>query len=373
MKIATAQLHMAATHAAHEHSSVQVTLENTADPTQAISRQVSNLNSLSRANSSSVVQLSQQGRDAVLANDLSSPAVATDSDASEALPDDEKLKADLRYQLVKSLFEQITGTSFEESSIQIKLDVSSGAPQIATDAANPAAAHAAQHANPPAAPSTPQIHEKRTETYTESEETNFKARGNLTTSDGRKIDFTVDLTLQRNYSEENTRHLINGKPVDPLVINLDGQQVALNEASVSFDLNGDGQTEQVHFVNQGSAFLALDKNGDGLINDGKELFGPQSGDGFSDLAAYDNDRNQVIDENDAVFSQLRLYNKDHEGNDRLSSLQEQGIGAIFLQNTATPFALKDQQNQLQGQVRSSGVFLYESGKAGVVQQVDLVV
>ncbi len=354
MKIESTQLQLAATHAAHEHTSVQLTQDKEASP--AASQRISNQSSFSTTSVSSVVQLSQQGLDAAQVADL----YAIEAEG-EPIPEDEKLKADLRYQLVKSLFEQITGTRFTESNFQLQLDV---APTAAPASAAPEQA---------APPSAPQIHQTRTETHTESEQTNFKAKGSVTTVDGRKIDFSLDLTMQRSHSEQNSRHLINGKVVDPLVINLDGQQVALREGSVSFDLNGDGQTEQVHFVNQGSAFLALDKNGDGSINSGKELFGPNSGDGFQDLAAFDDDRNQVIDENDAVFSQLRLFNKDSDGNDQLTSLAESGIGAIFLQNTATPFALKDQQNQLQAQVRSSGVFLYESGKAGAVQQVDLVV
>lgn len=348
MKIESSQLQLAATHAAREHTSVQVVLDSPARPAPT---------------SSTVVQLSK--REAVLATDLSSlPVTTTSSPASEPVEDDEKLKADLRYQLVKSLFEQITGTRFAESDFELKFELDSGSVPVATA---PASAEPAQ------APSAPQIRQTRTETHTETEQTNFKAKGSVLTADGRKIDFAVDLTLQRSFSQQNTRQLVNGKPIDPLVINLDGQQLALSEGSVSFDLNGDGQTEQVHFVNQGSAFLALDKNADGQINNGTELFGPQSGDGFQDLAAYDEDQNQFIDENDTVFSQLRLYNKDGDGVDQLTTLLERGIGAISLHNTATPFALKDQQNQLQGQVRSSGVFLYENGKVGTVHQVDLVV
>jgi hypothetical protein len=365
MKIESSQLQLAATHTAQEHTSVQVTLDKPGKPPGAIAnRIVSNASSFSNTSASTVVQLSQQGRNAAQASgpDLSA---LPDTAATDPVPDEQELTADPRYQLVKSLFEQITGTRFESSSFQLTLDDT-----LASAQSDPAPTQAA---GAPAAPAGPQIHQTRTETHTETEQTNFKAQGSVTTADGRKIDFSVDLTLQRSYSEQTTRHLVNGKPVDPLVINLDGKQVALREGSVSFDLNGDGTSEQVHFVNEGSAFLALDKNGDGSINSGKELFGPQSGNGFQDLAAYDNDQNQVIDENDAVFSQLRLYNKDADGNDQLTTLAEKGVGAIFLNNTATPFALKDQQNQLQGQVRSSGVFLYESGKAGAVQQVDLVV
>jgi hypothetical protein len=49
------------------------------------------------------------------------------------------------------------------------------------------------------------------------------------------------------------------------------------------------------------------------------------------------------------------------------------VGAIYLGHVTTPFAVKDQANQLQAEVRSSGVYLREDGTAGTVQQLDLVV
>lgn len=83
------------------------------------------------------------------------------------------------------------------------------------------------------------------------------------------------------------------------------------------DLDADGMEDQISFVLPGSGFLALDLNGDGRINDGRELFGPETGDGFAELARYDEDGNQWIDENDPVFERLRIWTKDAEGRDVL--------------------------------------------------------
>lgn len=55
-------------------------------------------------------------------------------------------------------------------------------------------------------------------------------------------------------------------------------------------------------VRPGGVFLALDKNGDSVINDGKELFGAATGQGFKELAIYDSDKNYWIDENDFNIS-----------------------------------------------------------------------
>jgi len=129
----------------------------------------------------------------------------------------------------------------------------------------------------------------------------------------------------------------------------------------------DGQTEQIAQLQSGSGFLALDKNKDGKINNGQELFGPTSGDGFADLAAYDSDHNQFIDEADAVFTQLRLFTPDAQGNSKLVSLKEAGVGALYLGKVATPFEFNG------GVLRSSSVFLNENGSAGSLQQIDLKV
>ena len=89
------------------------------------------------------------------------------------------------------------------------------------------------------------------------------------------------------------------------------------------------------------------------------------------MAKYDQDGNQWIDDNDAVFSQLRVWQRDVSGQDRLTSLAQSGIGALYLGRVASPFSVNTASNQSLGLVRSTGVFLYESGQAGSLQQVDL--
>jgi hypothetical protein len=119
-------------------------------------------------------------------------------------------------------------------------------------------------------------------------------------------------------------------------------------------------------VDAGSGFLAIDRNQDGKVNDGSELFGPRTGNGFAELAAYDSDGNGWIDENDPVFSDLKVWTQGG-----LYSLKDMGIGAISTESVETPFAIKDSANNLQGNVRGSGVYLSEDGDAGAAEQVDL--
>ena len=149
-------------------------------------------------------------------------------------------------------------------------------------------------------------------------------------------------------------------------MNFRGAPARISGAKIAFDLNSDGKAEDFSFVASGSGFLAFDGNGDGKVNDGSELFGPRTGEGFAELASYDADGNGWIDANDPIVAKLRIWTRD-----RLSTLSEKGIGAISTTSADTPFALKDGANVLQANVRATGVYLSESGQAGTIQQVDL--
>jgi hypothetical protein len=207
---------------------------------------------------------------------------------------------------------------------------------------------------------------QRTELHAEMEQTRFQAQGVVETADGRSIHFSAELTMQREFT---SRSVTTGTvaTTDPLVVNTGGLPAQVTGAKIGFDLNSDGKLEDISFVTGGSGFLALDSNGDGIVNDGRELFGPKTGNGFGELASYDSDGNGWIDESDPVFAKLRIWSEDG-----LSTLQEKGIGAISTSSVATPFALKDAANVLQAEIRSSGIYLSESGAAGTIQQVDLV-
>jgi hypothetical protein len=211
----------------------------------------------------------------------------------------------------------------------------------------------------------------------EEERSRFSATGVVKTADGKEINIELDLTMSRRFMEEQSISIRAGDAVqkvkDPLVLNFNGNAAELSETKFSFDLDSDGREEQVALLSSNSGFLTLDKNSDGVINDGGELFGAQSGNGFADLAAYDEDSNQWIDENDDIYSRLRIWSPDGSGADQLIALGQKGVGALYLGNIATPFDLKDGDNQLQGQIASSGLYLNEDGSAGTMQQVNLVV
>jgi len=210
--------------------------------------------------------------------------------------------------------------------------------------------------------------------HSEQESTSFKAVGIVKTADGKEINFSATVSMSRQFLSEQRVDIKAGDALrDPLVINFDGQAAQLTTDKFYFDIDSDGTQEDISFVKSNSGFLALDLNHDGIVNNGKELFGPNSGNGFADLAKYDSDGNQWIDENDPIYQNLRIWTKDADGNEQLFALGQKGIGAIYLGTAKTEFSIKDDANQLQGQIRQTGIFLKEDGKVGTVQQVDLAV
>lgn len=210
--------------------------------------------------------------------------------------------------------------------------------------------------------------------YSEQESTSFQTTGTVVTSDGRQIDFNVSLEMTRSFTSYTSTHMEFGMPkiCDPLVLNLDMNTADVTDQKFLFDIDADGELDEISMLAKGSGYLALDKDGNGKIDDGSELFGTTSGDGFADLEEYDIDKNGWIDEADEIFDKLQIWTKDENGNDKLIKLRDAGVGAICLQNANTQFALNStKDNHSNAFIRKTGIFLYETGGVGTIQHLDL--
>jgi len=210
--------------------------------------------------------------------------------------------------------------------------------------------------------------------HQESEKMTFSTKSVVKTGDGRTIDFSLDLNMSREFVSQTNINIKAGDAlIDPLVINYSGKNLNLTNNKISFDINMDGGKEQIAFPKDGCGFLVLDKNNDGTINDGKELFGPSTGNGFDELKKYDSDNNNWIDENDAVFDKLQIWTKDENGNDKLFAIGQAGVGAIYLGNIDTEYSLNNNANENLAKIKSSSVFLREDGTTGTIQHIDFSV
>lgn len=201
--------------------------------------------------------------------------------------------------------------------------------------------------------------------YQNSDKVSFSASGIVNTADGKTIPITTELNISRDLFDYFLNQASGGDgPVSPMVFNFEGLSEELTTTKFTFDLDADGTPEQLSFV-KNSGYLALDKNNDGIINDGKELFGNNST-GLN-LAQYDSDYNGWIDKNDPIFDRLRIWSKDQEGNDILLGLGEKGIGAIYLGGLRLP--LPD-DNGLGSGVVVGGLYIKKDGTVGNMFQIE---
>lgn len=208
-----------------------------------------------------------------------------------------------------------------------------------------------------------------TQGLVESERTTVCGNGKVRTCDGREIDFEFSLALSRDYaSQSSASESGTARLRDPLILSFDGSSAELTEKRLAFDLDADGKLEEMPGLGAASGFLVFDRNGNGRADDGSELFGVASGNGFADLGLLDGDHNGWIDENDPAYQQLAVWS-----GDRFATLKERGVGALYTSAVDAPFSLKTGGNELLGQIRAAGIYLSEAGEVGQLQQVDLAV
>ncbi|WP_457977679.1 hypothetical protein L0Y47_18555 [Ectopseudomonas composti] len=157
--------------------------------------------------------------------------------------------------------------------------------------------------------------------------------------------------------------------VDPLALDLAGNGFSTSGLNrpVRFDLDADGRMDSISVPTGDDALLALDRNGNGRIDDGRELFGDQHGaaNGFAELARFDDNGDGRIDAADAVFDKLRLLRFDSQGRQHLQTLGEAGVSAIDLRPRDVSIALGAYD-----QIAQLGRFEFSDGRSG--QAADLL-
>ena len=135
--------------------------------------------------------------------------------------------------------------------------------------------------------------------------------------------------------------------VDPIVLDISGLGITTKSAAdgVYYDLDNNGFSEKTGWIDAKSGILVLDKDANGQIETGNELFGDRTiledgktaSSGFAALAALDSNRDGVIDAKDDKFSELRIWvDRDGDGfsaPDELMTLEEAGIKSLNLSHT----------------------------------------
>ncbi|MCD8570745.1 MAG: type I secretion C-terminal target domain-containing protein, partial [Alphaproteobacteria bacterium] len=187
-------------------------------------------------------------------------------------------------------------------------------------------------------------------------------------SKGSTITFDYEIT-DGNGGYDTAQVCITVKDfISPLVLDLNGNGVELlaGDVGVLFDLDNDGSREQVGWAGPDDGLLAIDVNGDGIINDRSELFGndDQHADGFANLASYDTNNDGVIDALDGVFANLLVWqdaNSDGFSDaGEMFSLSDFDITSISLSATEV-------SDVISGNVIShTSTFTYTDGSTGTI-------
>jgi hypothetical protein len=151
--------------------------------------------------------------------------------------------------------------------------------------------------------------------------------------------FQINIQLEFSFSFSASISVQEGVVMesDPIILDLndDGFNLTSYKNGARFDILGSGQPVTTAFVTGGDAFLAMDRNGDGIINDGTELFGDQRGaaNGFEELRKLDSNGDGIINRLDRDFDKLLLFRDNGNGitePGELLTLAEAGIAEIRL-------------------------------------------
>ena len=164
--------------------------------------------------------------------------------------------------------------------------------------------------------------------------------------------------------------------VDPLIFDLDGDGIkttSLDRSCTYFDLDNNGFAERTAWVDASDGLLVLDRNNDGQITSGQELFGDQTllangrraDSGFEALREFDSNRDGRIDAKDEVYSKLKIW-RDLNGDgisqaEELKGLSDYNIASISLSSTSSNAS--DVMNNIQRRV---GSFIKTDGSGGVI-------
>lgn len=160
------------------------------------------------------------------------------------------------------------------------------------------------------------------------------------TQSGRQDPYRINLNFEKleRTEAEITLESIDIEFADPLVLDLTGEGIQLTRPGegATFDITADGKLNETAWVKGGTGILVYDRNGNGIIDDGSEMFGDQNGKphGFAELAKYDSNNDGRIDRLDPIFKSLRVYKDINENgkidDGELFTLEELGIKALNL-------------------------------------------
>lgn len=179
----------------------------------------------------------------------------------------------------------------------------------------------------------------------------------------------VKLRVSRELVQTTEQSIQIGRKKDPLVLDLTGTGISLTgiENGMVFDLDADGKADRMATVRDGTALLWLDRDGNGQLNSGHELFGDFDGaaNGFAALAELDTNGDGVVNAGDERFGALRLRTYDQQ-QARDQTLAQAGVSALELEHLQVVADLGSSAS-----LDAIGVFRRADGSSGLLADAQL--
>lgn len=172
--------------------------------------------------------------------------------------------------------------------------------------------------------------------------------GSLTIRDYNKDQSSLQIVLTEEEDEDDETPETDDAEsrTSPIVIDLDGDGIeTLGVGASYFDLDGDGLSERSGWVGADDGLLVHDRNGDGRVSSGTELFGnhsllandEQAQNGFQALAEYDDNGDGLVDAQDASYAALKVW-RDLNGNGTSDAGELQGMADAGVVSIGTGYS-----------------------------------
>ncbi len=210
------------------------------------------------------------------------------------------------------------------------------------------------------------------EWHSHKQQLSYQVQGQLIINE-QELLLNYQMSLESTQSSYHKMEVTAAALKDPLIVQFGEQGLGEISSAIEFHINRDNTLDSLPIFSGDVGYLVYDKNSNQQADDGSELFGPRTGQGFNELAELDTNKNGFIDHEDERFEQLFIWQPSKEiiQAEQWLSLQQAKIQAISLSSTTTPYNFYDQQGQIQAQLRQSSFAINNDGLGRGVHQVDV--
>jgi hypothetical protein len=203
--------------------------------------------------------------------------------------------------------------------------------------------------------------------YFEAQTFTFDAKGSINTKDGQSVSFSVSLSMSRIFYAETdtTLRTTEAANAEPLIVNYAGSAAELTATHFEFVLDANGSQGQINRSGTQTPGAIPEQTGDSLESRGAAT------DHIESPAIKETKNNRLIGLANAIYQQLRIWQRHADGSQQLLALGEKNIGALYLGHLTNPLQSKTEQNSpVLSEVADSSMSLQQNTRTETVQQIN---